>query len=943
VGLKEFVFSDVPLRRVVVLPIILLVTASAFLSGLLAIRSGEKAVEDVSRNLSNEITGNIQFRLQSYLSVPDIICTLNAEMTREGHIRYDDLLQLQSLFLTQVKRFPEVSSIYFGNVRGGLADAGRDTPGDRYYVIGTDKFEAGTFLKFYLDEDGSPSAEPDAVIPDFDSRTRSWYTQAVEAEGISVRSEPYLVFTGDHISVSTSQAVYSDSGDLLGVISCDLFLTNLGHFLCEMKIGKTGFAFITDSSGRIFARSRDPQSLNATGPITLEETGDPILIDISRELDSLTGGFSGVEELTEFTVGSGNDLAHCSIAPFRDAIGNVNYIAVVIPNSDFMEPMTRHKQRSLLLLAIVLTVSALLGLAAAHFITKPVLQLHRTTTALSRGESEEFKSFGITELNELSISFAELTGKLNRSNAELRDEIQERLSAEKALLRSEERMELAIRGTGAATWDWNLLSGSIKVNPRWAEMLGYDLQELTPVTDDVWRKYTQPDDFQEAYKNLEDHFAGKTPVYEAEFRMRHRDGQWIWVLDRGMVMERDENGKPVRVAGTHVDITKRKNAEANQQSLKDQISKSLRLDSIGKLAGGVAHDLNNLLTPVLGYSEMLIDSETDDARKSFLKEILKAGKSARGLVNQLLAFGRRQYLELKTIDLNAILKDHSALIRSSVRENIELDLKLNDSPVPVQGDESKLEQVLMNLVVNAGEAMPEGGELRVETGIIEFAQEDAPDGLSGRCAILLVADTGTGLSEEEIDRIFDPFYTTKGSSGTGLGLSTVYGIVKQHSGTVDVASKRGIGTTFRVILPLSDEIPSGPTSTDRFTGESSGELVLVVEDSVAVREFTETALGIMGYRTVSTVSGDHALEVLQTGKIKPALMITDVIMPGIGVEELRRKACDMIPGLKVIYVSGYSGDVICYSDESGKSVSFLQKPFTIEELAEAVNTALYDG
>ena len=939
---KDFLFRDVSLHRVVVLPIVILATAAALLSGLLTVRRGERAVENVAGSLRTEITGNIRFRLQSYLSVPEIICGINADMIRKGHISHNDPLELQSIFLPQISRFPQVSSIYFGNAAGGLTDVGRDLERDSYYIISTENFEAGTFMKFYLDENGCPYAEPETVIPDFDSRSRIWFVNAVEASGAPVSGQPYQVFTGDNMSVATSQAVYSESGDFLGVVSCDVFISSIGQFLSDMIIGKTGFAFITDSSGRVIAGSRDPLSLSLTGPVALEETGDPILIDFSRAIDSLAGGFPGIREMTEFDIGSDDSLMHCSIEPFRDTTGSTYYIAVVVPHSDFMELFTPQKNSSLILLAAIMAVAALLGLAAAHLITKPILQLHHTATSLSRGEPGEFRSFRITELNELSSSIAELTGKLNRSNDELREEILERKAAEIALFNSEERMELALRGTGAATWDWDLASDSIKVNARWAEMLGYELDEVTPVTGSVWGEYTHPDDFRKAYSILEDHFSGNSPVYEAEFRMKHKDGRWIWVHDRGMVMERDAEGKPVRLAGTHVDITIRKNAEANQQRLQEQINKSRRLDSIGKLAGGVAHDLNNLLTPILGYSEMLMDTEDDKNRKSPLSEILKAGKSARRLVNQLLAFGRRQYLELKIIDLNSILTDHSALLRSAVRENIELDVKLCEKPVPVHGDESKLEQVLMNLVVNAGEAMPEGGELLVETCIQELTGDESSEGLSGKCAVLLVADTGTGLNRQEIDRIFDPFYTTKGDSGTGLGLSTVYGIVKQHGGTVQVTSKKGVGTTFRVILPLSHELPASTSATETSSAEPSGELVMVVEDSAAVREFAETALDTLGYKTVSAVSGDHALEILSLGQVKPSLLITDVIMPGIAVGELRRKACEMVPGLRVIYMSGYSGDVIFDSDAKGKSIPFLQKPFTLGELSKAVSEALVD-
>ena len=928
-GFKDIFFKDVSIRRVVVLPAIILVTIFTFASGYLATRSGEKAVREVSSSLRREISANIGARLCQYISEPEAVCRSTAALIEGGFVDHRDPHELQRCFLAQLECFPGITSIYFGNVSGGLADAGREIADGRRYVIETTNYAAGDFFKYHLDGNGERNAEPSLMIPDFDARTRGWYIEAAAVPDSPVRTDPYRIFTEDGMAISTSMAVSDSSGALLGVIACDIFLEDLSVFLRSLRVGETGFAFIFDDGGAIFAASGPMDSLAAPGPGSIWENRHPAVQAIAGALRVGQGSLDHVDEPFEVEA----EGFHCLVTPFSDGLGSTFFTAVVIPDSDFMVYLDAHGERSLLIMAGGFLAAVLLGILAARLIARPVLDLHRNALAMSRGQGGAFRGSRVAEINDLSRAFSALTG-------DLKAQVAERRTAEEALAESEERIQLALRGTGAATWDWDLESDHIRVNARWAEMLGRDLSYVEPVTGEVWRKHTHPDDFPGAMDAFRDHCLGKTPMYEAEFRMKHADGSWIWVLDRGMVIKRDGAGKPLRAAGTHLDITRRKNAELSRNLLQDQVNKSRRLDSIGKLAGGVAHDLNNLLTPVIGYTGMLLERWKDEPA---LLEILKAGKSARRLVGQLLAFGRRQYLELGTHDLNAIITSHGELLRTAIRDNIMMEMKLHPEPVPVFCDEGKLEQVLMNLVVNAAEAMPDGGDLLVETGISVFPRDGSSDAPAGRSAVLVVADTGRGMTDLEMGRVFDPFYTTKGEAGTGLGLSTVYGIVKQHGGTVEVSSQKGRGTVFTVMLPLSGDDPSekGPLRKTP-SGKGGGELVMVVEDSDDVRELTEKALSSLGYETVSALSGDQALEILGSMDRKPALMLTDVIMPGLSAGQLRERAAVIAPGMRVIYMSGYSGNVVFDSDGEGRAIPFLPKPFTVTELEEAVRSAL-DG
>ncbi|HPR23105.1 MAG TPA: ATP-binding protein [Candidatus Sabulitectum sp.] len=926
-GLKDFFFKDVSIRRVVVVPAIILVTIFTFTSGYLATRSGEKAVSEVSASLRREISANIGARLFQYISEPESVCRSIAEMMQGEFVDHRNPHELQKCFLSQLNCYPGITSIYFGNINGGLADAGREISDGRLYIIETSNFAAGDFLKYHLEGNGERSAEPSLIIPDFDARTRGWYIDAEAVPDSPVRTDPYRVFTEDGMAISTSLAVSDSNGTFLGVIACDIFLEDLSVFLKNLRVGETGFAFIFDGGGTIFAASGPLDPLASASPATIWDADHPAIQAIASAVQVNRGSMGSIDEPLEVDTRG----FHCLVTPFSDGIGSTYFTAVVLPDSDFMVYLDAHGERSILIMAGGFLASVLLGILAARLIARPVLDLHRNALAMSRGEEGAFQGSRITELNDLSGAFTALTEAL-------KSQVAERRAAEEALAESEERIQLALRGTGAATWDWDLESDQIRVNARWAEMLGLDLSDVEPVTAKVWRRFTHPDDFPGAMEAFDAHCLGKTPMYEAEFRMKHADGSWIWVLDRGKVIKRDSSGRPLRAAGTHLDITRRKNAETSRNLLQEQVNKSRRLDSIGKLAGGVAHDLNNLLTPVIGYTEMLIDRWRDEAA---LLEILKAGKSARRLVGQLLAFGRRQYLELGTHDLNAIISSHRELLRTAIRDNIILEMKLNPEPLPVFCDEGKVEQVLMNLVVNAAEAMPDGGELLVETGMSVFPEDGSSDAPMGSSAVLVVADTGRGMTDLEMSRVFEPFYTTKGASGTGLGLSTVYGIVKQHGGTVEVSSRKGRGTVFTVMLPLSGDAPTMRDPLREIpSGKSGGELVLVVEDSEDVRELTEKALSSLGYETLSALSGDQALEMLESMERKPALMLTDVIMPGLSAGMLREKAAVVAPEMKVIYMSGYSGNVVFDSDGEGRAIPFLPKPFTVKELEEAVRSVL---
>ena len=389
-------------------------------------------------------------------------------------------------------------------------------------------------------------------------------------------------------------------------------------------------------------------------------------------------------------------------------------------------------------------------------------------------------------------------------------------------------------------------------------------------------------------------------------------------------------------------------AESQTLYLQEQFVQAQKLESIGRLAGGIAHDLNNLLSPILGYGEILLeDTLENDPRRDSLNQIVHAGKRARDLVRQLLAFSRKQTLEFKPLYLNELLTRFEKLLCRTIREDVAIHMKLDPSLPLIKGDVGQLEQVVMNLVVNAQDAMPDGGNLSITTSEIELKKSDVElfeGGIPGPHIILTVKDTGGGMTATTLKHLYEPFFTTKEiGKGTGLGLATVYGIVKQHGGTIQAQSRPG-ETLFRVYLPVFQEGLSAQAIKVVHTPPSGevrrNETILLVEDNGQVRDLTEIILKREGYGVLVAKNGIDALDQLAKHSERVHLLLTDVVMPEMNGKELFQKMSVLYPKIKAIYMSGYTDDVIAHHGVMDAGVHFIQKPFAVNALTAKVREVL---
>ena len=942
----------VRLRTVLVLPFVLLTLLAITLVSLLSQHSGRRAVQQIAISLRSEIAERIEEHTLSFLSAPYLINRTNAFLLGNGLIDPADQMTLERYLLSQVVLFNNVTSIYFGNTEGGLVDAGREGAGGYLYVIATDDFVMGPFRKFATDSLGR-RMELLMTVPDFDARTRSWYTDALQAGG-EVWSEPFLLYTGQDMSISLNAPVYGVGDSLIGVLSSSIFLSHLDEFLKDLEIGATGSSFIMERSGGLIASSTGETLYTildgdeAPERLSAFSSGTPT---VSAAADFLRETYGGLDMISdrcwgEFTVDGG--LQYILAQPITDDSGMDWVIVVTIPESDIMAPMQEGARKILVLTILIMGLTALFCVVIARLLTRPIIRLHRSTRTVTGDHSvlPRDESF-IREIDELAVSFSDMITRLHQSMMKLVSEISERKAAEESLRKGEERLEMALQGTRAGTWDWNIPEGSIEVNDRWAEILGYSLEELLPISPETWRKLVHAEDMQESDRLLEAHIAGETDYYESAYRMRHKNGSWMWIVDRGRMTERDPDGKPLRIVGTHVDITARVDAEHARKELEERIRDTQKLESIGRLAGGVSHDLNNLLTPILGYGELLEENlQPEDPNRSSVEEIVRAAIRAKELVSQLLAFSRRQTLEFRVIDLNAVVLSFENLLKRTIRENIRIDLISSGSPVWVVGDAGQLEQVLMNLTLNAQDAMPEGGELTVRTGVTQLEKRDARihgDTEPGIYGVLEITDTGAGMDEETMQKIFEPFFSTKGKLGTGLGMATVHGIVRQHHGGVSIASEPGTGTVISVYIPAGAEpcVETDPPLS-RKKDLTGSETILLVEDEEQVRNITLTILGRLGYKVIPADSGEQALELLDRHEGVVHLVLTDVMLTGINGRDLWDRIREGRPGIRVLFMSGYTEAVVDGEGFQRECSAFIQKPFSITGIAARIRDVL-DG
>ncbi|MBI5093629.1 MAG: PAS domain S-box protein [Candidatus Hydrogenedentes bacterium] len=539
-----------------------------------------------------------------------------------------------------------------------------------------------------------------------------------------------------------------------------------------------------------------------------------------------------------------------------------------------------------------------------------------------------------------TVRITEIVGKLIRDKfLVILNDVTERKQAEQALRESEERHRTILQTAMDGFWQADLQGHLREVNERYCRMSGYTEQELLSMKIQDLEAAESPADTAAHIKKVlaegEDRFDSRHrrkdgSILEVEVSVQYQSGEGGWLV----VFLRD--------------ITERKRAEAEREMLEAQLAQAQKMETVGRLAGGVAHDFNNLLTVILGYSEGILEEEAGVLSQQVLediREIDKAGQRAQALTRQLLAFGRKQVLQIERVDLNNIVRGFETMLRRLIGEDIRVITRTDALPCIVKADPSQIEQILMNLGVNARDAMASGGTLTIETAHIELGAEYtmnrgvAPE---GPYVLLTVSDTGAGMDTETLNHVFEPFFTTKEKGkGTGLGLATVFGIVKQHGGDIWVHSEPGRGSSFNIYLPRVAVDCSQDKTETLDSGKAFGSgTVLVAEDDDAVRRLICGVLSSHGYRVLEARDVKDALRIAAEVRDAIDLLLTDMVMPGLDGRQLYERVLAFCPHVRCILMSGYTEDTVVREGALENGSIFIQKPVRPDDLMSKVRAVL---
>ncbi|NVN92000.1 MAG: response regulator [Desulfuromonadales bacterium] len=546
----------------------------------------------------------------------------------------------------------------------------------------------------------------------------------------------------------------------------------------------------------------------------------------------------------------------------------------------------------------------------------------------------------------LRMHEARLEELIVERTADLQLEIRERRKAELTVREANERFRTILRAATGYSIIGTDTDGIIKVFNEGAElMLGYRAEEVI----DKATPEMIHDPVEVAARAAEMRINPGFEVFVSAARQGETETrEWTYIRKDGsrltvsltVTAMRSEMGMLTGFIGIARDITVEK-------KLEQQLIQSQKMESVGLLAGGVAHDFNNLLTPIFGYTELLMAGfSEEDPRHKRLQQVKQAAERAKDLTRRLLAFSRKQIIELKTVDLGDIIRQFENMLSRTLRENIRIDVAISPSLSKVRADVGQIELVLLNLSINAQDAMPEGGGLKIEIMDMDLDESYTaihPEIVPGPYVMLAVSDTGTGMDEKTMEQIFDPFFTTKElGKGTGLGLSTAYGIVRQHGGSICVYSEKNRGSVFKVFLPrvIEDTTSSTPPPSLQDVVAHGIETVLVTEDNEMVRELACEMLETLGYQVLVAENPDRCVDLVRAYQGRIDLLLTDVVMPGMNGRELYELLSRIRPDLKVLFMSGYTSNVIGHHGVLDEGVAFIQKPFTMYLLSEKMRQVL---
>lgn len=590
-------------------------------------------------------------------------------------------------------------------------------------------------------------------------------------------------------------------------------------------------------------------------------------------------------------------------------------------------------------------VERMLGYSPAEYVGKTLLDIGvpidvRDFPAVMQG----LEKTGILNYEDVSVTTRSghvittdiyLVDRASLAQCNIRD-VTKRKRAKDALRENMERLDLALGSAGMGAWHWDIPENKRYFDDQACQLLGLNPATFTGTAEELFG-VIHPDD-REQVETAQARTMAQDVLYNPGFRAVWPDGSVHHMISRGKLV-RNEQHQPVRINGVLWDVSERKHLE-------DQLRHAQKMEAVGTLAGGIAHDFNNILNVIMGYGTLVMETLTSGSQSmENMQEVLNAADKAEDLTRRLLIFSRKQTVEMKPVNLNELIFGLQKMLLRIVTENINCTLNLANRPLIVRVDGGQIEQVLMNLVANARDAVPEGGQVAIGTDQVKMDEDYVAAygyGKPGSYALITVADTGQGMDTETQKKIFEPFFTTKGvGEGTGLGLSISYEIIKQHNGYIRVYSEPGEGTVFKIYLPLHEEAVPGESQTEGSVPVKGGnETILVAEDDTPLRNLSRIVLESFGYTVITAKDGVEAIARFMENREQVSLVLLDMIMPkknGKEVSEAIRQVC---PEVKIIFASGYTTEIVTHQELTNSGFNFIQKPFQSRDLLVKVREVL---
>jgi two-component system, cell cycle sensor histidine kinase and response regulator CckA len=506
------------------------------------------------------------------------------------------------------------------------------------------------------------------------------------------------------------------------------------------------------------------------------------------------------------------------------------------------------------------------------------------------------------------------------------------------------QLRTAVTAANVGLWDWDLDTTTVFYSPEWKRQIGYEDHEISNSVSEWWDRI-HPEDREHILDVVRAFAERRLPRFDVEFRFRHKDGSYRWMLSQAALIE-DDHGKRRRMLGSHVDVTARKHADAEREQLQTQLTQAQKLEAVGRLAGGVAHDFNNALCVIIGSAELGLEvTRPQDSAYEYLQSICDAGRRGSQIVRQLLAFARKETVTAVGLNPNSALSSVHGMLARLIGEDIELTMELQPDVWPIKIDPTHFDQIVINLLTNARDAMTGGGRVRLTTSNVTLDDAAARRWHAGMApgdyVALEVSDTGCGMDTPTQDRIFEPFFTTKADeSGTGLGLSTVLGIVERNDGRIDVRSEVGKGTTFKIFLPRFTESTLPQEVKTATTPQQGNETVLVVEDNPSLLTVIQRTLESFDYRVLIAATATEAMRISQSPGAEIDVLVADLVLPYMNGKALAQAMKAYQPGLRVLYMSGYPTAVLSERRLIADDDPYIQKPFTPQALAERIRQTL---